>query len=183
MKKSSKSSRSSAFDRWVGPLLLLVLLLLGAAVTWSPSCAQAQDEDLPTAAELSSQCAPEVQGGRRAALSHDGVDGFWFHGDVARCLLQRYSLLAPFARRVELLEDRLRLQNERDALQERRVALAAQEAEAATEALEAAVRRAREAEEALDAWYRHPALWFTVGVVVTVVLEVVAVWGFSQLRI
>ena len=166
MKKCSRSTLA-----WASSLAILLFALP----------AQAQDEGLPTAAELSTQCAPGVETNRRASLSHNEDEGFWFHGDVSRCLLQRYSLLAPFADRVHLLEQRLQLQGERDALQERRVALAVQEAAVAVEALEAAVRRAREAEESRDAWYRHPAFWFVTGAVVVIVLEIVAVWAFQQL--
>lgn len=189
MRKCSRSSRDSVFElsvRYTGRTLFEWVLILAWVLGYilSVTLAEAQDApaepELPTAAELSTQCAPSIEANRRAALSHDGDQGFWFHGDVARCLLQRYSLVAPFAQRVELLEARLQLQSERDALQERRVALAVQEAETATGTLEAAVRRAREAEEARDAWYRSPALWFAVGVVATVVLEVVAIWAISE---
>jgi len=92
----------------------------------------------------------------------------------------RLVALPLYAERVRLLEQRLELSDERDALQVRRVRLAGEEAQAASEALEAAVRSRRRAEEALDAWWRHPALWFIVGAVVVVGLEVLAVWAFSE---
>ena len=178
MRKCSRSLPIWVSRLWWRTVFLTLVLIIGYA-----KCARAQDEEpeLPSAAELSTQCAPEVQTSRRAELTHEGVDGFWFQGDVTRCLLRRYSTLLGFARRVELLEDRLALQGDRDVLTARQVALAVQEAEAATGALEAAVRRAREAEEARDAWYRAPLLWFAVGGVVVVVLEVVAIWAFSEL--
>jgi hypothetical protein len=95
-------------------------------------------------------------------------------------MLGRLAALPEYAGRVRLLEGRLTLRDEGLALRDRQVALAEQEAETATGALEAAVRGRREAEEALDAWYRSPILWVVVGVVVTIALEVVAIWAISE---
>lgn len=131
-------------------------------------------------------CAPEVteDAPRRLVLeAPTGAQGVWFHLEVARCLLGRVAALSASERQLGLLEDRLRLSDERDALRAREAALATQEAEAASEALEAAVRGRREAEEALDAWHRHPALWFAVGVVVSVALGAVGIYGLSAIRI
>jgi hypothetical protein len=134
-------------------------------------------QELPNVEE---PCTPNVVDNRRAVLTHEGESGIWFHLEVARCLLGRLSALPEYARHVRLLEDRLSLGDERDALRARQVALAEQEAQAASEALEAAVRRAREAEEARDAWYRRPGLWLAMGVVLSVALQAVAVWAYSE---
>ena len=128
-------------------------------------------------------CAPEVteDAPRRLVLeAPTGAQGVWFHLEVARCLLGRVAALSASQRQLGLLEDRLRLSDERDALRARQTALATQEAEAASEALEAAVRGRREAEEALDASYRHPGFWAAVGALMVVGLEVLAIWAFHE---
>jgi hypothetical protein len=160
----------------VRALLLFVLLI--------PTPAAAQDEpELPPPDLLEAPCAPDVDANRRALLEHDAEPGIWFHADVARCMAERLALLPAYARHVRLLEERVALSDERDALRAREVQLAADEAAAAREALEAAVRRAREAEADRDAWWRHPALWFAVGVVVTVALEVAAIYALDAIRL
>lgn len=155
-------------------LLIAVLVLM-------PTLATAQD--LPAPEQLESQCAPELDEGRRAALVHGGAPGLWFADPVARCMLARYALLPAFARHVRLLEQRIQLSDERDALRTREVALAAEEAQLARDALEAALHRAREAEEARDAWYRHPALWTVVGVVLAGALVTVAAYALGAVTL
>ncbi len=168
--------RRDSVDLWFAMTVLAVALAAQCS-------ADAQDVELPPPEALEARCAPDVEANRRATLEHAGDAGIWFHADVGRCMLGRLELLPEYARHVRLLEERLELSNERDALRQRAVQLAEQEADAARGALEAAVRRAREAEEAAAAWYRHPALWFAAGAVVVVVLEIVAIWGFTQLSI
>lgn len=140
--------------------------------------ARAQDApavELPAPEALEAACAPEVTQGRRQLLEVEGQPGIWFHADVARCMAGRLALLPRYARHTRLLTQRLILSDERDGLRAREVALAAAEADTAGNALVAAERRAREAEEARDAWWRHPALWVAIGVVLTVAVEVAAV--------
>lgn len=106
-----------------------------------------------------------------------GVEGdaVMFQRDTAECMLMRLELLAELAPYVRLLENRMNLVNDRDALQLRRVDLAEAEARSASGALDEAMTRAIVAEEERDAWYRSPILWVSVGVVITVALEAVAV--------
>lgn len=157
---------------WVSSALALSL--------WAGT-AVAQDSELPQL-NLEEPCAPEVTEHRRGVAVLEDVPALWFHREVARCLLDRLRVLPLYVDRVRLLEQRLTLADERDALRARQVALAEEGEQEAVNALEAAVRGRREAEEALDAWYRHPAFWFVSGVVVTVALEIVAVWAFHQLN-
>lgn len=183
MKKSSRSSRTSAFEYLMLPVYVAIILAANACLYLTfHSCAHGQErEELPSSAELSSLCAPEVQEGRRFLVTREGVEGFWFHPDVGRCLLKRYGTLPSFAQRVEEFEARRLVQEGRDELQERRVALAEEEADTATGVLEEAVRGRREAEETLNAWHRSRALWFAVGAVVIIVVQVVTVWAYSAL--
>lgn len=135
----------------------LVALLFAAG-------ARAQDEPLP---DVSAPCAPSVTS-RRAVLEHDGEPGIWFQLDVARCMLGRLSALPLYAQRVTLLQGRLTLDDERSALVDREVSLAEEGEQQAVDALDAAIRARQRAEDARDAWYRSPALWFALGVVAAV---------------
>lgn len=150
--------------------------LLALALIVLPAPAAAQDVELPPPEVLEAPCVPELEANRRALLDHDGAAGIWFHGDLARCMLERLSLLPAYARHAHLLEERVSLSDERDALRAREVDLAAQEADAARAALEEAIAARRRAEEERDAWWRHPALWAGVGAVLVVALEIVAVY-------
>jgi len=154
------------------PAVVLALVFLAAA----PASAQ-------ELLDVDGVCAPELTENRRATLTHDGAVGLWFHADVARCMLGRLQALPLYAERVSLFEERLVLTNERQELTHRQIQ-AAQESEArAVGVLEASERRAREAQEELDAWYRHPALWFVVGAVVIGAVVALGVLVYSQVRI
>jgi len=123
-------------------------------------------------------CAPDVlEPQRRAVIAHQGATGIWFHADVARCMAERLSVLPLYAERVRLLEQALELRDQRHALALRQVEVVSQSERIAVEALATAERRARESEERASRWYRHPALWFLVGVAVTVGAQI----GVSQL--
>lgn len=154
-------------------LIAVVLWTIRAA--YAPNVA-AQDTD------LSAPCAPHVpEEQRRAVTSFLGHEGIWFHLDVARCMLGRLTALPAYAQQVRLLEARLELGLDRERHIQRLRELAEEGERVAVDALEAAVRARREAEEARDAWYRHPAFWAALGAVLTVALEVVAVYLFRQL--
>jgi hypothetical protein len=157
---------------WLVALVLVVPL---------ETAAQEAPLELPAPEALEAPCVPELEANRRALLEHDGAAGIWFHADLARCMLERLALLPAYARHVRLLEERIGLSDERDALRAREVALAEAEADTARAALEEAVAARRRAEEERDAWWRHPALWAGVGVVVVVLLEIVTVYALDAL--
>lgn len=153
---------------------LVVGALVLAALLWHACETRAQ---LP---DLGLPCAPQVTEHRRAVLTYEGASGIWFHGDVARCMLTRLEAMPLYVERVRLLEERLSLGDERDALRVRQVALAEEGERRAVEVLDAAVRGRRQAEEALAFERDLRWLWFGVGVVVVVALEALAVWVFSE---
>lgn len=181
MKRSKMRSRSSGTKRrrsdalddlWA--LCVAALLLLVMAM---PVC-RARAQDLPPLPDVSSECAPDVaeSAPRRAMLAHaNGTPGVWFHLDVARCMLGRLSTLPLYADRVRLLSERLQLDDRRIALLREAVALSKAAEDRATAALETAYRAAREAEEAADAWYRSPVLWFALGAATTVAVALVGI--------
>jgi hypothetical protein len=147
-----------AFDR-LGYLLPLVFWIATAAMT---SIAGAQAPHV-------APCAPEVMQ-RRAALTHDGQPGVWFHEAVARCMLADLQELGFLRERLVLFEQDQSLRNAQ--IGDLRAALAASRgiSDAAEEAITASSRRAERAEEARDAWYRQPVLWFVLGAAASVLL-------------
>lgn len=162
--------RQPSPNRWLWVLGLVIVTLAAA------SSARGQDlhvnpdlrtDQIHVAQDRQAPCAPEVTL-RRAELEHEHQPGIWFHRDVARCILRDLATLERYRLLVRDLELRI---NASDALvdivtEAGRVADEAREH--AEEALQAAVRGRREAEEARDAWHRSRALWFAVGVVVSV---------------
>jgi len=160
---------------WLTAAAVLVgaALLLGQCAT-----AHAQDAEAAPAecGDTTGHTAP-----RRASVTHEGEAGVWFRLDVARCLLGDVTELRLVRERVGLLDARLEIREEQITLTREALDLGRRAEERATGALEAAVRGRREAEEERDAWWRSPILWFAVGAVVTVALEVVAVYALAAL--
>lgn len=151
------------------------LAAMACALLFRVCSAEAQARpDLPDLASVSAPCPGEV-----LTLPVDGATGQWFPRDSAICVLGRLEALPRAVRYAQLLEDRLSLSDARDALLRRAKDLAVEESAEARGALEAAVRRAREAEEALGAWYRAPLLWFVVGVVVAGAVVALTAYGLS----
>lgn len=143
--------------------LALVLALSNAA--------QAQ---LPSEADLSSTCAPEVGEGRRLVLEVEGQAGIWFHGDVASCMAARLALLPAYARLAAQQEQRDAIAVELYDLQERRAALAIEQAATAEAGLRAAESARDDAVARLNAWWRSPALWASIGALLGVGVIVAA---------
>lgn len=129
------------------------------------------------------QCAPEVTEHRSAELVNGGISGVWFRHEVIACMMERLATLPLYIQRVQLLEERLQLDEHRDTLLRRQVELAEQEAEQATTALTAAERQAREGREEAQQERDLRWLWFGLGVAVIVIVEGLALWAFSQLHI
>lgn len=177
MTKSNRSSQTSgtSLDRW-GLRIALALALATAFVLLRPSSCQGQDE-LP---DVSAPCAPELTENRRAVLDHGGDSGIWFHLEVARCMLGRLKALPLYAQRVSLLEQRLEISDERTTLLRQHIKLAEQGEKRAVGALDESERLRREAEERLDAWFRHPVFLMGTGAVLVIAIEVVAIVVFEK---
>lgn len=129
--------------------------------------------ELPSLAELQSACAPEVTL-RRRALTVDGQPGIWLAEPIAACMSSRLALLPELRRLVTLYEGRVIEADARAALLTRQLELGRQIEERLEEALTRAITQAREAEERSARWHRRPALWWSVGLVSAVALQVVA---------
>lgn len=157
-----------------------VIMLVGVL---SANCSASAQDALPNLPDVTVPCAPDVTENRRQVVEQDGQSGVWFHIEVARCMLGRLAALPLYAQRVSLLEDRLRLGDERTVLLRRQAELAEAEAEEAAGALEAATRLARTATESAQRERDLRWLWFGIGVVIVVALEALAIWALSEVRI
>lgn len=177
MTKSNRSSQTSgtSLDRW-GLRIALALAIATAFVLLRPSNCRGQDE-LP---DVTVPCAPELTENRRAVLDHGDDSGIWFHIDVARCMLGRLKALPLYAQRVSLLDHRLEISDERTTLLRQQTKLAEQGEKRAVGVLDESERLRREAEEKLDAWYRHPVFLMASGAVLVIAIEVVAIVVFEK---
>jgi hypothetical protein len=151
-------------------MAIALVLVVMATLTLISSACRAQDLEL--------EPCPSP---RPVALEHEGSPGFWFERSSTRCLLSRMAALPLYVERVRLLDQRLTLAEARDGLQERRYAAAAEGEQRAVQALEAAERGRREAEEALNAWYRSPVLWVVVGAASTFAIIVASAVALDRL--
>jgi hypothetical protein len=164
-------------DRW--GLALVTLLIAACIAVLLVSTARAQELEAPDLPELVVEACPGAADLHQLELD-DGGPGFWFPRETSRCMLGRIRVLAEAVPYIRQLETRIAETDARDALQVRRVGLAEEEALAAVGALGGALARAGRAEDALEAWFRHPAFWVGVGVVLVVLIEIVAVWALHQ---
>lgn len=115
------------------------------------------------------------------------VPGMWFPMPTSRLMLCEVQELRLRRQELSLAEQQLELHRDQAVLLREQVDLAV-EAEGRLEGVvTAAERRAKDAELAqekaedeLDAWHRSPFLWFGVGIVTTIVLEVAAVMVLDE---
>lgn len=130
-------------------------------------CQAEERVELPSLAELSAPCAPEATL-RRRLLEVDGVPGIWFAEPVAACMASRLSLALELRRLVAAYEERAHAADAQIALLGRQLELSREiEAE-----LERALQAAERASERERRWHRRPGLWWAVGVVSAVALQV-----------
>lgn len=142
MTRSARNSAASAFE----PLLIV------AAIVLASTCSEARADCPDLAASLVDE-------------TRDGVDGFFIPTLQMECVAEEIRLLRS---RVGLLETRI-AESDRLVLDLRAATALGTEALAGLdEALVTSTRRAVEAESALGSWWRHPLLWFGVGLLVAV---------------
>lgn len=130
-------------------------------------CQAEERVELPSLAELSAPCAPEATL-RRRLLEVDGVPGIWFSEPVAACMAGRLALVPELRKLVTVLELRVERTDAQVVLLERQLSLS-REIEAD---LERALQAAERASERERRWHRRPGLWWAVGVVSAVALQV-----------
>lgn len=113
--------------------------------------------------------ADTAQAAAPRALTLEGEEGVWFQraaaerlmNDIKACRLGE-EIDALYTRKIELLTAELRTH-------QRLLALAEQGELRATDALDRAIANKREAERSRDSWIRAPTVWFTAGVVLTLI--------------
>lgn len=155
----------------------LVLYVASFFVLHSIAHCQAEERvELPSLAELSAPCAPDATL-RRRLLEVDGVPGIWFSEPVAACMASRLSLALELRRLVAAYEERAHAADAQIALLGRQLELSR---EIETE-LERALQAAERSSERERRRHRRPGLWWAVGVVSAVVLQVVAVRALDAL--
>lgn len=123
--------------------------------------------ELPSLAELQSACAPEVEL-RRRSLTVEGQPGIWLAEPIAACMAGRLALVPELRRLVTVLELRVERTDAHVVLLERQLELSREIEARLEEALTLSFS------ETVPRWHRRPALWWAVGVVSTVALQVVA---------
>jgi hypothetical protein len=166
MRFAVSGTSSAAWPLWV-------LLFLASALGATTCSASAHAQDALPSVDLAQPCAPHVpEAARRELLTRGAAAGIWFHGDVARCMLDRLALLPLYVERVRLLDERLAVQEHIEDTLTRAELLSRQIADQATAALDEAERGRRQAEEELGAWYRSPVLWTGVGGVIVAAIAV-----------
>lgn len=167
------------------PILLFVNMLLGGRPAFSESEASYEEirniEAVEDIRDIEGYDDPSplpqlVDITPRAALEHNGVRGFWFEREVALDMLADLSELPIRVREIAMLVEQLDIQDMRIERLDQMLALERSAAVAATDGLQQVEERAREAEQALDSWWRSPAFLITVGLVGAILLEVAAVF-------
>lgn len=114
---------------------------------------------------------------RRRSLTVDGAPGIWFAAPVAACMAGRLALIPELRKLVTVLELRVERADAQAALLARQLELSREiESE-----LERALQAAERASERERRWHRRPGLWWAVGVVSAVALQVVAVRALDAL--
>ncbi len=111
------------------------------------------------------QCATDEPEPRRALISFQGREGLWFPMPIARCVLSEIEVLRATMRENELLLDGQRLRDQRIALLSSSVEITRGEASALALQLDEATQ---ELERSRDFW-KHPVLWFSVGLLLGVI--------------
>jgi len=120
-------------------------------------------------------------------MKRKGKEGIWFPIQMANDVLKDLEHCDLTVRelhihqeKITLLDTQLELRNQRIAdlrgaiILSKKVEAAMQETIVLSEASrQRAEENVRRAEASRDAWYRHPVLWFTIGVAITVVGGVV----------
>lgn len=105
-------------------------------------------------------------GAQVVEMEREGQAGVWMPLDAMRAIVSALDEAERRETHIRLLEERLRLGDERMATLERIADVAERHARAATDAAIAAETRAGAAIRAADAWWRHPVLWVIVGAVI-----------------
>jgi len=122
-------------------------------------------------------------------LTHEGVPGMWFPMAKADLLLEDVRRLPLIEAKVELLELKIRSQTQYVLLLRQDIEITEQISDkwktAFDEQLKVTEAQAvyyKDEIQSLKKWYRAPALWFSVGVLITGALAVGLNYGLAETR-
>lgn len=105
-------------------------------------------------------------------VEHEGKVGIWMPDEMAQKVLADVAELEATKKLVEDLKSSISLRDERITLKDDAIEASEKAEKKAIESLAVAIQAKEEAEKKLKVWYRHPAFWATMGIVITVGLEV-----------
>lgn len=108
-------------------------------------------------------------------LTHNGQEGIWFPAPMAKLILSDVKELEVTRDLVTDLRAKLDFKEERIVALKEALAASESSEKRMTATVAQAIADRDAATKKLNKWYRHPALWASVGVVLTVVLEVVII--------
>jgi len=137
-------------------ILLLVLISYMALTTE----ARADDVEGPPAAPKSVE------------MNLDGEPGVWIPLAMSKKIQLDVELGLVMKEKIALQGTLLAIRSERITACQEAKAEAVKSEQAAFDGLEDAYKEAEAAKKELGVWYRHPALWVAVGIVLTVGLEI-----------
>ncbi len=114
-------------------------------------------------------------------LKYEGQDGNWFPREMAQQILADVKIVPLLKLEVGELKLKLELKDERILALKDAVTHAETAEKRAVDSFEAAIHERDIAIAEVKKWYRHPALWISVGIVTTVLIQIVAVKSFQAI--
>ena len=116
-----------------------------------------------------------------AIMERNGVPGFWFERTFALEMLESLREFEILQYEIRVMEHQLSLRTDQLERLRESLSLERETSDRLTTELETAQQRAIEAEQRRDKWYRKPAFLISMGVIITLVLEIGAVFLFAYL--
>jgi len=124
-----------------------------------------------------------------ALLTHEGVEGIWFPMEKADKLLEDVGKLSLLNNKIDLLELKSRKQEEYILILHKDIKVTEKIGDKWKTAFDEQLKVTAAQKEyyrgeiqSLRKWYRAPALWFSVGVLVTGALAVGLNYGLAETR-
>jgi hypothetical protein len=110
----------------------------------------------------------------------DGVEGLWMPKEMANKVLSDVELIPKLETKIKDLEFSVNIKNERAENFQIGILIAERSRDSALKAFQLSELKLEESNKKLKVWYRNPYLWFTIGIVVGVGVEVGIVYGSKR---
>lgn len=124
----------------------------------------------------------ELRMDRKIPMEHEGMPGFWFHRELALAMLEELETSLLYQREISLISEQLIIRESQLEHQDKLIESERRILDRAVQTAKDEADRSRELEDRLHVWWRSPVLWVSVGVVLTIALEVAAMYLYSVLR-